>query len=168
MKNKKIQDAINGQINAELYSSYFYLSMAAYLDSKKMKGFANWMRAQAAEELTHAMKMYNYVNDQNGRVTMKPIDGPPTEWSTPLELFEDVYKHEVKVTGLINGLVALAKQENDQTTYDFLQWFVEEQEEEEESAEKVVNKLKQVGNDKEGLIKLDNELGQRKLKFTTE
>ena len=108
MIGEKMQEALNDQIVAELYSSYLYLSMSAYFHSINLPGFANWMRAQALEELTHAGKLYDFVIEQGGRVTLKPIDGPATEWKSPLDAFEAVYKHEQKVTGLINDLVDIA------------------------------------------------------------
>ncbi len=161
MLSDKMQNALNGQLVAELYSAYLYLSMAAYFDAQKLPGFANWMRVQAQEEVTHGMKFYRYVNDSGGRVALGPIDGPPTDWPSPVAAFEHVLAHEQKVTGLINGLVELAAKENDQATADFLQWFVEEQEEEEESAEGVLKKVKGAGAELAGV---DGELGRREFK----
>ena len=156
-----MQDALNEQVNAEFYSAYLYLSMAAYFESTKLPGFVTWMRAQTQEELLHAMKIYDYVNEQGGRITLKSIVEPPSEWESPLAVFEATYKHEQKVTGLINGLVNLALEEKDNAANTFLQWFVDEQVEEEESAETVVNKLKLVADDSDGMKMLDNEMGQR-------
>lgn len=161
MIKKKMQEALNYQLNRELYSSYLYLSMSAYFQSINMKGFAHWMRVQTQEELAHAMKFYDYLVQRGGRVTLSPIESPPLEWGSPLEAFEHVYEHEQKVTGLINDLVALAISEQDHATNNFLQWFVTEQVEEEESASEVVEKLKLVGDATEGLFMLDKELGQR-------
>ncbi len=161
MIGKKMQDALNEQVNAEFYSAYLYLSMAAYFESTSLPGFVTWMRAQTQEELLHAMKIYDYVNEQGGRITLKPIAEPPSEWESPLAVFEATYKHEQKVTGLINGLVNLAVEEKDIAANTFLQWFVDEQVEEEESAETVVNKLKLVADDSDGMNMLDNEMGQR-------
>ena len=161
MIKEKMQNALNEQTNAELYSSYLYLSMSAYFQSVDLSGFANWMRVQAQEELMHAMKLYDYVNERGGRVILSKIEGPPTEWDSPTAAFEHVYKHEQKVTGLINGLVNLAIEEKDHATNNFLQWFVTEQVEEEASANEVLQKLKLVGEEGSGLLMLDSELAQR-------
>ena len=161
MISEKMQEALNGQLNAELYSSYLYLSMAAYFQDLNMGGCANWMRVQAQEEDMHAMKFYNFINERGGRVVLTTIDGPPTEWDSPLAAFEDAYRHELKVTALINDLVDLALTEHDHATNIFLQWFVTEQVEEEDSANEVVQKIKLIGEDKSGFFMLDQELGQR-------
>ena len=161
MLSYKVQEELNKQLNAELYSSYLYLSMSAYFQSLNLSGFANWMRVQAQEELVHAIKFYDFVNERDGRVTLKPVDGPPSEWASPLAAFEHVYEHEQKVTGLINDLVNLAISERDHATNNFLQWFVSEQVEEEASANDVVQRLKLLGDDKSGLFMLDRELAQR-------
>jgi ferritin len=161
MLNKKIEGALNQQLIAELYSSYLYLSMSAYFQSINLPSFANWMRVQAQEELVHAMKFYDFINARGGRVMLQQIEAPPTEWSSPLDVFENAYKHEQKVTGLINDLVNLAVGERDHATNIFLQWFVTEQVEEEASADEVVQKLRLVGNDSAGLFMLDGEMGQR-------
>jgi len=161
MLNEKIQAALNKQLNAELYSSYLYLSMSAHFQSINLPGFANWMRVQAQEELVHGMKFYDFINERGGRVTLQPVEGPPTEWSSPLDVFENTYKHEQKVTGLINDLVNLAVAERDHATNIFLQWFVTEQVEEEASADEVRQRLKLMGDDGGGLFMLDREMGQR-------
>ncbi len=161
MIKAKIQDALNKQLNAELYSSYLYLSMAAYFESVSLKGFANWMRVQAREELVHAMKFYAYINERSGRVNLASISAPSAQWDSPLAAFEQVYEHEQKVTGLINDLVTLAVSEADHATNNFLQWFVAEQVEEESSADEIVQKLRLLGEDRSGLFMLDQELGQR-------
>jgi ferritin len=161
MISKKMQDALNEQINAELYSAYLYLSMDAYFQSTNLVGFANWMRVQTQEEMAHATKMYDYVNERGGRVTLKQIAGPPTEWESPLAAFEAVYEHEQKVTGLINNLVDMAIAEKDHAANTFLQWFVNEQVEEESSADLMVQKLKLMKDAPGGLYMLDNELSQR-------
>lgn len=158
---KKMQKALNRQMNRELYSAYLYLSMSSYFESVSLKGFAKWMRAQAQEELMHAMKFYNYVIERGGRSIMEAIEAPPSEWKSPLGAFEHVYEHEQKVTGLINELVDLAVSEQDHATNSFLQWFVTEQVEEEASADEVVQKLKLAGGEGPGLFMLDSELGQR-------
>jgi ferritin len=164
MIGKKMQDALNEQVNAEFYSAYLYLSMAAYFESINLTGFATWMRAQTQEELLHAMKIYDYVNERGGRITLKSIAEPPSEWKSPLAAFEAAYGHEQKVTGLINGLVNLANEEKDIAANTFLQWFIHEQVEEEESAEAVVNKIKLAADASDGMNMLDNEMGQRVFK----
>lgn len=161
MMNEKIQDAFNKQINAELYSSYLYLSMSAYFMSISLAGFANWMRVQAQEELVHAMKFYNFINGRGGKVVLTAIDAPPTAWDSPLHVFEDAYRHEQKVTGLINGLVDLAIQEREHSANAFLQWFVTEQVEEEASADAVVQQLKLAGDAGGGIFMIDRELAGR-------
>jgi ferritin len=161
MLSDKMQDALNGQLVAELYSAYLYLSMAAYFDAEGRPGFANWMRVQAQEEVSHGMKFYYYVYERKGRVLLGPIDGPPTAWESPAAAFEHVLAHERKVTALIGGLVKLAVEEKDQATGYFLQWFVEEQVEEEESADAVLRKVKEAGAE---LSALDDELGTRVFK----
>lgn len=161
MFSEKMEAALNEQINAELYSSYLYLSMAAYFHEINLAGFAHWMEAQALEEQTHAMKFYHFVNERGGRVALTAIDGPPTRWESPLAVLEAVYAHEQKVSGLINELVNLAMAERDHATNNFLQWFVSEQVEEEASADEVVQKLKLMGEAKGALFMLDQELGQR-------
>ncbi len=161
MLNKKMQEAINSQINAEIYSSYLYLSMSAYFESINLSGFASWMRAQAQEEMVHAMKFYDYVNERGGRVILGPIEAPPSEWESAVSVFDATYQHEQKVTGLINDLVDLAIEEKDHATNNLLQWFVSEQVEEEASASGVLNKAKLTGDAPGGLFMLDQELGAR-------
>ena len=161
MLNKKMEEALNEQVNAELYSAYMYLSMESYFKSLNLNGFANWMRAQTQEEVTHAMKIYDFINERGGRVTLKAVEGPPTKWDSPLAVFEAVYAHEQKVTRLINNLVDLAIKEKDHATNSFLQWFVNEQVEEESSADEVVQQLKMMENAPGGMFMLDRELGQR-------
>lgn len=161
MIKEKLQDAINEQINKELYSAYLYASMAAYFESVNLKGFANWMSIQRQEEEAHAFRFYKFVNERGGRVIFKAIDTPPSEWSSPLKVFEEVYKHEQFVTSLINDLVDLAQQEKDHAMYNYLQWFIDEQVEEEASADEIVQQLKMVGDNAGALFMLDRELGQR-------
>lgn len=161
MLKENVQDALSGQLNAEMYSSYLYLSMSSYFSSTNLAGFANWTRVQAKEELMHAMKFYDYINERGGRIILKPIEGPPTEWKSPQDAFEHTLRHEQKVTGLINDLVDLVIEEKDHATNNFLQWFVSEQVEEEASATDVLQKVRRVGDDQGGLFMLDNELAQR-------
>jgi ferritin len=161
MIDERMQEALNKQLNAELYSSYLYLSMSAYFQSVNLGGFANWMRVQAQEELAHAMKFYDYVNERGGRVVLQAVEAPPSEWDSALAVFEDTYRHEQKVTGMINKLVDLAVEARDHATNNFLQWFVSEQVEEEASADEVVQRLKLVGDDPSGMFMIDRELAQR-------
>ena len=161
MLKKKIETAINKQINAELWSAYLYLSMSSYFESISLSGFANWMRIQAQEEVTHAMRFYKYVVERGGTVKLLAIDKVPTEWKSPLHVFEDTYKHEQKVTSLINNIVKLAESERDYASLNMLQWFIDEQVEEESSADEIVQKLKLIGKDGSGLFMLNTELGQR-------
>ena len=161
MISKPIEKALNDQLNAELWSGYLYLSMAAYFESTNLCGFAHWMRQQAKEELGHAMRFYQFIIDRSGRVTLRAIDEVPTTWDSPLEAFENAYKHEVKVTGLINSLANLAAKEDDHATTVMLHWFITEQVEEEAQTQLIVNKLNMIGKSAGGLLRLDHELGHR-------
>jgi ferritin len=164
MLSKKIENAINKQINAELWSAYLYLSMSAHFESINLGGFANWMRVQAQEELGHAMKFYHHVIERRGRVTVTAIAAPSISWKSPLNAFEDAFKHEQKVTGMINDLANMAVGEKDHATANMLQWFIDEQVEEESSTDAIVQKLKMIGTNTGGLYMLDHELAQRKVK----
>ncbi len=161
MIKREMEKAINGQINAELYSSYLYLSMAAYFESVNLKGFSSWMRVQAMEEQTHAKRFYDFLTARGGRVIFSGIKAPPAEWETPLAAFETVLEHERLVTGLINKLVDLSLKLKDHATNSFLQWFVNEQVEEESSADGVIQSLKLNENNPAGLFMIDKELAQR-------
>ena len=159
---KKIEKKLNEQINAEFFSAYLYKAMAAYFTSINFEGFSSWMDKQAAEELGHGLKFYDYINSRLARVVLDSISKPKTEWNSPLEAFEAALEHEKYVTSLIYNLVELAKKEKDYATENFLQWFVVEQTEEEETADSNVQKLKMAGTDKFSLLLLDKEFGQRK------
>jgi ferritin len=161
MLDEKLLEAMNEQINKELYSAYLYLGMAAYLDASNLAGSAHWMRAQAREEQEHALKFYRYLYERGGRVTLQAIDEPPTEYESVLDVFEQTLAHEQKVTALINGLYAMAVAENDYASQAFLQWFVSEQVEEEDNATRIVETLKMVGSKGQALIMLDRELAKR-------
>lgn len=161
MISKKIQKALNDQLNAEFYSSYFYLSMSAYFESQDLQGFASWFRMQADEEYAHAMKIFDYIYQIGGDVKLTRIDGPKTNWNSYLKVFQDTYEHEKKVTTSINELLELAYAEKDHATTNFLQWFVSEQVEEEASAQQNVKKMEMIGDNKAGLFMLDKELGSR-------
>jgi len=161
MMKETVAKGLNGQLIAEMYSSYLYLSMSAYCKSLNLDGFANWLYVQAQEEMVHAMKFYDFINQRGARVILERIDAPPVEWESVEAVFENVYAHEQKVTGLINDLVDLAMSERDHATNIFLQWFVTEQVEEEENASGVLEQVKRVSGTKQGLFMLDRELGAR-------
>jgi len=162
MIGKKMQDAINKQINAEMYSAYLYLSMSGWCMNKNLVGFAQWYHVQAQEEMVHAMKFYGYIFDQGGRVKLLPIDGPPSDFPSVLEIVKKQLDHEKKVTALIIALSDLAKKEKDAATEIFLQWFITEQVEEEKNAQEIINKLEMMGDSGPALYMLDKEMGQRK------
>ncbi len=162
MIGKKIEQELNKQINAELYSGYMYLSMSAYFESLNLGGFAGWMRQQAKEEQEHAMRFYKHIVERGGAVVLDKIDAPPKSWKSPLEAFQAVYDHEVKVTGMISSLVDLAQEEDDKPAFSMLQWFVDEQVEEEEQTDAIVQKLKMIKDSPQGLLMLDRALGERK------
>ncbi len=161
MFTEKMQKALNGQMNAELYSSYLYLSMNAYFKSVNLDGFANWMYYQAQEELEHAMKFYDFISQRGGRIQLAQIEAPPSKWDSPLAVFESTLAHEQKVTGLIDDLVDIATEERDHATQVFLQWFVSEQVEEEDSVSGVLEQLKLMGEAKGGLFMIDREMAKR-------
>ncbi|MFH1782188.1 MAG: ferritin [Candidatus Omnitrophota bacterium] len=161
MISKKMVKSINEQINKEIYSGYLYLSMAAYATSIGLNGVANWFTVQLQEELAHAQKFYNYVNQQGGRVELAAIDGPPKDFENIKDLFEKTLTHEQMVTKRINDLVALAKKENDNATETFLQWFVTEQVEEEANPTEILQKLNIVGKDGNGILTIDSQLQAR-------
>jgi len=161
MLSSTVQDAMNQQVNAELYSAYLYLSMAAHFEAANLHGMAHWMQLQAKEEAGHAMKFFKYVAERGGRVTLAAIAAPPVEWGSPHAVFENVYGHECHVTSLINKLVDLAGAEKDHASGVFLQWFVNEQVEEEANASEILHQLKMIGDSKQGLFMLDRHLAQR-------
>lgn len=161
MISEKMQKALNEQINAELYSSYLYLSMAAYLESENWSGMAKWMSIQSSEEYSHAIKIFEYINEVDGRVILEAIEKPEFEWKSPLNVFEEALKHEKYITDRINKLVDLAIQEKDYATNLFLNYFVNEQVEEVATANQIVNKFNLIGDNKTSLFLLDRELGMR-------
>lgn len=161
MSNSKMLEALNVQINKELYSAYLYLGMSSYFERVNLKGFAHWMQLQAKEEHTHAMKMYNFIHEVGGEVHLLSIEEPKQDWRSPLEIFKAAYEHEQKVTKMIHDLVALAIETKDYAANTFLQWFVTEQVEEEASASEIVQKLEFIGDVKPALLFLDAELGKR-------
>jgi ferritin len=161
MISKKIQEAFNAQINAELFSAYLYMSMAAYFDNKNLSGFANWMKVQTQEEMTHAQKFYDFIIERGGRAEMRAIDKPKSDWESTKSVFEETYKHEQHVTALINDLVDLSLAEKDHAAYNFLQWFVNEQVEEEASADEILQKLIMIGDFGPGVYMMDKDLAAR-------
>ena len=161
MLNKKVEKALNGQINAEMWSAYLYLSMAAYCHSIGQPGMASWFEVQFQEEQDHAKILFNYVNSRNGRVVLKKIEEVPTEWDGVLDVFESTLKHEQKVTALINDLYALTHEENDFATQSMLKWFIDEQVEEEENAKTIIDNIKMIKDNGYGIYMLDKELGAR-------
>ena len=163
MLTEKMQKALNDQINAEMWSSYLYLSMSAYFEDKGLPGFANWMRVQADEENMHAMKFFDYINERSGRVHLQPIAEVQVEWKSTLDAFEDTLKHEQKVTSLINNLMDIAIEERDHATQSFLKWFIDEQVEEEASVNEILDQLRLVESTGNGLFMLDREMKTRTL-----
>jgi ferritin len=162
MLSPAMQDALNDQIRNEFFSSYVYLSMAAWFDDRNLPGMAAWMRVQAREEAAHAMKIFDHLLDRNARVKLRPIAQPPVDFASPLEVFEQALKHEMAVTASIHGIYANAVQEKDFASSVFLDWFVKEQVEEEKQGALIVEQLKMIGEDRPGLLMLDRELGQRR------
>ncbi len=161
MLSKKLEEAINEQINAELWSAYLYLSMSSDFAGKGMPGFANWMSIQFKEEQDHAMKFFNYMVSRGARPVLKPIEKVQTHWDSPLAMFEDTLAHERVVTKLINDIYSLAVAENDYATQSMLKWFIDEQVEEEETAQGLIDALKMIGENGFGLYQLDKELAAR-------
>ena len=159
--NKRVEDVLNKQINAELWSAYLYLSMSTYLESEGLSGFANWMRVQYQEETSHAMKILDYVNERSGRVILEPIAEVPTAWKNVEEVFQATYDHECHVSELINNCVTVAMEEKDYATSNMLQWFVDEQVEEEANASELLDQLKMLGGAGHGLFMMNKELAAR-------
>lgn len=161
MLKEKMLDALNEQINAEQYSALLYLSMSAYFNEKGLPGFANWMYIQYQEELTHANKFFNYVVERGGKVELKAIAQMPTAWDGVIDVFEKTLEHEQHVTALINELVDVAIQEKDHATQSFLRWFVDEQVEEEANVTEILDTLKLINGQGNGIFMLDREMRNR-------
>jgi ferritin len=161
MISEKMEKALNDQLNYELYSAYSYAGIAAHFDHIALDGAAHWMRIQVQEELVHASKFYQFILDVGAKVTLQAIAQPKLETATPLKAFEDVLEHERSVTRRINKLVDIALAESDHATNTFLQWFITEQVEEEKNADDIVQKLRLVGGDSQGLFMIDRELAGR-------
>ena len=157
----RLVQAINDQIKNELESYYIYLSMAAYFHSNSLDGMGHWMRAQAHEEMIHAMKFIEHLLDRGGKVVLQDLKQLKTEWRSPLEAFQDAYEHEKFISGKINDLTTIAREEKDYSSEPMLAWFTEEQVEEEASAGKIAGELEMIGEDKSALLMLDRELGTR-------
>jgi ferritin len=161
MLSKAIQDAINNQINKELFSSYLYLAMSTYYAESNFSGFASWMKVQSTEEYGHAMKFYGYVVERNGHVELETIEKPNAKFKSPADVFKQVLEHEQKVTAMINKLYELAIKEKDYPTQIMLEWFITEQLEEEKSAGDILEQLKMVGDSPVSLIMMDRQLAAR-------
>lgn len=162
MISKTMQEAINSQINEELYSSYLYLAMAAHFDSENLSGFAHWMKVQAEEERAHAMKFYGYLYDRGGSVTFKAIAQPPAKFKSPIDVFKQVLDHELKITKSITKLYELAVKEKDYPSQILLQWFISEQVEEEKNDSEIINQLSMLGESPVSLMMMDRRLAERK------
>ena len=161
--NDTLLEALNRHINEEFYASYLYLSMSAHCDSLDLPGFSHWLRIQSQEEYAHAMNLFDYVQNRQGRVTLLPIDQPTIEFGSVLDVMESTLEHERSVTQLINQLYELASRENDYPTQVHLQAFITEQIEEEKTAADIIAKLKMIGDNTSNLLLLDNEMGARQL-----
>ncbi len=161
MIKKAVEEALNEQINAEFQSAYLYLSMSAYFQAAGLAGYANWMRVQYQEELAHATRFFDYVNERGGRVQLSPIKDVQVDFSGVINVFEETLVHEQMVTSLINRLMDISIQESDHATKSFLQWFVDEQVEEEANVEQILNNLKLIKGEGQGLLMMDREMKTR-------
>ena len=161
MLKETVLKALNEQINAEMHSAYLYLSMSAYFEDKGLGGFANWMKVQYKEELSHALKFFDFVNARNGRVVLEPIQAVPTEFDGIIDVFERTLDHEQKVTGMIDNLVDIAVAASDHATQSFLRWFVDEQVEEESNVNELLDNLRLIDGQGNGVFMLNRELQNR-------
>lgn len=161
MLSKRILEALNEQINAEMWSAYLYLSISLDAENKGNKGMANWFAIQYKEEMDHAQILINYTLSRGGRVELAPIAAVETSWKNPLVMFKDTLNHEKKVTSMITRLYEIAIEEKDYPTQNRLKWFIDEQVEEEENAQNIIEQLEKVGDDGVGLYMIDKELGAR-------
>ena len=164
MLSKTLEKALNEQVNKEYYSAFLYLSMSSYFESVNLLGMAAWMRTQYEEEVMHAIKIFDMIVDMEGKVALKPIEGPPMEFKSPLDVFTKSLEHERKITGMINNIYSLAREENNYAGQSALQWFIDEQVEEEKAALEIVQQLKMIGDETTPLLMLDSKLGSRELK----
>ncbi len=160
MLSEKMQAALNNQIRDELYSEYYYLAMSAWCQINDLPGMASFMMLKSREERDHAMKIYNYILDRDGKVELQAIPQPPADYASYRDVFEQMYKHEQHVTALIHNLYKRALDENDYSTQVMLQWFIEEQVEEEKEARDLIQQSKMVGNNESALFLFDQKLGQ--------
>jgi len=163
MLSKTLEKALNEQVNKEYYSAFLYLSMSSYFESVNLLGMAVWMRMQYEEEVMHGIKLFDMIVDMEGKVALKPIEGPPLEFESPLDVFTKSLEHERKVTGMINNIYSLAREEDNYAVQSALQWFIDEQVEEEKSALEIVQQLKMIGDETTPLLMLDSKLGGREL-----
>ena len=161
MINEKLQNEFNIQINKELYSEYLYLAMKTYFMEQNLLGFVNWFDVQVQEEHAHAMGMFNYLNERGGKIELMAIDKPEFSGKTPLEIFEEVLKHEQYVTSRINTVYDVAEEVRDRAAMKFLNWYIDEQVEEEASVDGVLTTLRLIGDDKNALLLLDKDLATR-------
>ena len=161
MISEKLQNAFNDQINKELYSEYLYLAMKVYFQEQNLMGFVNWFDCQVQEEHAHAMGMFDYLNERGGAIELLAIDKPVFNGKTPVEIFEEVLKHEEFVTSRINALYDVAEEVRDRAAMKFLDWYLKEQVEEEASVGGVLATLKLIGDDKKALLLLDKDLATR-------
>lgn len=162
MLSKKVEEALNKQINAEFWAGYFYLSMSAHFAQEGKSGFANYFKVQALEEQDHAMKLFDFVIERGGKVSIMPIKEVPSEWSSTIDVFKDALQHEKKVTQLISSIMTLANEEKDYATASVLQWFIDEQVEEESLAQQYIDSLEMIKDNGFGIYTLDKELKARK------
>ncbi|MEO8635272.1 MAG: ferritin [Gemmatimonadales bacterium] len=156
-----LQQAMNDQVRKEFESAYIYLSMAAWMEDQTLPGFAAWLRLQAREESTHAMKIFDHLIDRGCRVRLQPLAGPATDFTTVLEVFEKVKHHEQSVTKSIDEVYGLALKDKDFASQVFLEWFITEQVEEEKNSSHILESVRRVGDNQAALVMLDRELGQR-------
>lgn len=161
MLKKKLEDALNEQINAEMWSAYLYLSMSMHFENVGRPGIANWFKIQFQEEQAHALALMDYVNARDGKVLLNPIGGVPQSWASPIDAFTATLEHEQKVTAMINNLYAMAEDEKDFATRQKLNTFVAEQVEEEDTVRQIIDDLNLVGEDGVGIYQLDRELAAR-------
>jgi ferritin len=159
---KTMESELNRQMNREFYSSFLYLSMAAYVESLNLRGMAKWLRLQAGEEMKHGMKFYDFIFERGGAAKIDSMPKMPTSWKSPLDAFRAAYEHEQKVTAWIHDIYGKAEAQKDHATKVFLNWFVDEQVEEEDQTREIVNNLKMIKDSKSALFMYDKALGERK------
>lgn len=161
MLSKKMEESLNEQVNKEMFSAYLYMSMSIHAGDMGLKGFSNWFMVQYHEEMSHAMKLYDYIHSRGGRVVLKAIEAPAAAFDSAMDMFQKTLAHEEFITASINDLMEIAIAEKDHATRIFLQWFVTEQVEEEENDHEIIDQLKLIGDSPQGLMMLDKELAGR-------